>query len=101
MILAIDIGNTNIVLGCFDQEKLIFRERISSNRVATDLEYAAMIKTGAGDVRRCARTSHRRHTLLGGASYNRYFKKGGRKDDRRQSHGHRTRNKDGTEYSDR
>ena len=45
MILAIDIGNTNIVLGCFDQEKLIFRERISSNRVATDLEYAAMIKT--------------------------------------------------------
>ena len=37
MILAIDIGNTNIVLGCFDQEKLIFRERISSNRVATDL----------------------------------------------------------------
>ena len=45
MILAIDIGNTNIVLGCFDQEKLIFRERISSNRVATDLECAAMIKT--------------------------------------------------------
>lgn len=54
MILAIDIGNTNIVLGCFDQEKLIFRERISSNRVATDLELAAMIKDGAGDVRRCA-----------------------------------------------
>ena len=40
MILAIDIGNTNIVLGCFDQEKLI-------------------------------------------ASYNRYFKKGSGKDDRR------------------
>ena len=80
MILAIDIGNTNIVLGCFDQEKLIFRERISSNRVATDLEYAAMIKTALE---------------MYGA------KKGGRKDDRRQSHGHRTRNKDGTEYSDR
>lgn len=45
MILAIDIGNTNIVLGCFDKDRLIFRERISSNRVATDLEYAAMIKT--------------------------------------------------------
>lgn len=46
MILAIDIGNTNIVLGCFDdKDELIFRERISSNRVATDLEYAAMIKT--------------------------------------------------------
>ncbi len=46
MILAVDIGNTNIVLGCFDEnDVLIFRERISSNRVATDLEYAAMIKT--------------------------------------------------------
>ena len=45
MILAIDIGNTNTVLGCFDGDKLIFRERISSNRVATDLEYASIIKT--------------------------------------------------------
>ena len=34
-----------------------------------------MIKTGAGDVPGCARTSHQRHTLLGGASYNRYFKR--------------------------
>ena len=50
MILAIDIGNTNIVLGCFDQEKLIFRERISSNRVATDLEYAAMYGAAPGQV---------------------------------------------------
>ncbi len=45
MILAIDIGNTNTVLGCFSGEKLIFRERISTKREATDLEYAAMIKT--------------------------------------------------------
>lgn len=83
MILAIDIGNTNIVLGCFSQEKLIFRERISSNRVATDLEYAAMIKTALemyglqpGQVTGAI-------LLLGGASYNRYFKKGSGKDDRR------------------
>lgn len=45
MVLAIDVGNTNIVLGCFDDEKILFRERISTNHTATVLEYAAMIKT--------------------------------------------------------
>ena len=45
MILAIDIGNTNIVLGCFDDEKIILRERLSTNHTATLLEYAATIKT--------------------------------------------------------
>ena len=45
MILAIDIGNTNIVLGCFDDNKIILRERISTNHTATVLEYAATIKT--------------------------------------------------------
>lgn len=45
MILAIDIGNTNIVLGCFDEDNIILRERISTNHTATELEYAATIKT--------------------------------------------------------
>lgn len=45
MILAIDIGNTNIVMGCFDGKQIVFRERISSNQRTTDLEYAVMIKT--------------------------------------------------------
>ncbi len=45
MILAIDIGNTNIVLGCFKDTEIIFRERISTNHTATALEYAATIKT--------------------------------------------------------
>ena len=27
MILAVDIGNTNIVLGCCDKDKILFRER--------------------------------------------------------------------------
>ena len=45
MILAIDIGNTNVVMGCFDGDKLIFRERVSSTQEATDLEYAVTIKT--------------------------------------------------------
>ena len=45
MILAIDIGNTNIVLGCFDDDNIILRERISTNHTATTIEYAATIKT--------------------------------------------------------
>ena len=44
MILAIDIGNTNIVLGCFDGDNIVFRERVATNRSATDLEYAATVK---------------------------------------------------------
>ena len=45
MVLAIDIGNTNIVIGCFDDEKIIFRERLSTNHTATVLEYVVTIKT--------------------------------------------------------
>ena len=45
MILAIDIGNTNIVIGCIDEEKTYFIERISTVRTKTELEYAVDIKT--------------------------------------------------------
>ncbi len=45
MILAIDVGNTNIVMGCFDNNKILFRERVSTQHTATDLEYAVTIKT--------------------------------------------------------
>ena len=45
MILAIDIGNTNIVIGCFHNNEIIFRERISTNQTSTSLEYASFIKT--------------------------------------------------------
>ena len=44
MILAIDIGNTNIVVGCIDDEKTYFIERLSTNRTKTELEYAVDIK---------------------------------------------------------
>lgn len=44
MILAIDIGNTNIVLGCISHYEILFNERISTNHKATDLEYAITIK---------------------------------------------------------
>ena len=45
MILAIDIGNTNIVVGCIDQEKTYFIERLSTVRTKTELEYAIDLKT--------------------------------------------------------
>lgn len=44
MILAIDIGNTNIVIGCFQNTKILFRERVSTNHTATDLEYAVTVR---------------------------------------------------------
>ncbi len=45
MILAIDIGNTNIVVGCIDKEKTYFIERLSTVRTKTELEYAVDLKT--------------------------------------------------------
>lgn len=45
MILALDIGNTNIVIGCIDKEKTCFIERLSTVRTKTELEYAVDIKT--------------------------------------------------------
>ena len=44
MVLAVDIGNTNIIIGCFDKDKLLFTERASTNHSATDLEYAVTIR---------------------------------------------------------
>ena len=45
MILAIDIGNTNIVVGVIRDDTPLFVERISTDSGKTDLEYAVMIKT--------------------------------------------------------
>ena len=42
--LAIDIGNTNIVVGCIDGSDCVFVERISTVRTKTELEYAIDIK---------------------------------------------------------
>lgn len=44
MILAIDIGNTNIVVGCIDEEKTIFIERLSTIKNKMEVEYALDIK---------------------------------------------------------
>ena len=44
MILAVDIGNSNIVLGCFENDQILFIERLSTNQNSTELEYTILIK---------------------------------------------------------
>lgn len=44
MIFAIDMGNTNIVLGCADKGEILFEERMSTNLTKTSLEYAIDFK---------------------------------------------------------
>jgi type III pantothenate kinase len=45
MILAIDMGNTNIVFGCVDDDQIYFEERLSTDLSKTELEYAVGFKT--------------------------------------------------------
>ncbi|MBQ9532229.1 MAG: type III pantothenate kinase [Eubacterium sp.] len=40
MLLAVDVGNTNIVLGVLDDEKIITTGRLSTNIFETEVEYA-------------------------------------------------------------
>lgn len=44
LILAIDIGNTNIVIGCIRGDEVLFTERLSTNTTHTTLEYAISFK---------------------------------------------------------
>ncbi|SFK46557.1 pantothenate kinase [Lachnospiraceae bacterium KH1T2] len=45
MILAIDMGNTNIEVGCVDDDRIHFTERIATDIRKTELEYAVLLKT--------------------------------------------------------
>lgn len=45
MLLAIDMGNTNIVIGCINDDKTVFVERLSTDTSKTELEYAIGFKT--------------------------------------------------------
>ena len=45
MILAIDIGNTNIFIGAIDNKKTYFVERITTTIGKTNLEYAITLKS--------------------------------------------------------
>ena len=44
MILAIDIGNTNTVLGCLEGDNLLFTLRIRSDRHKTADEYSLLVE---------------------------------------------------------
>ena len=44
MILAIDIGNTNIVIGVVDKNKIHFIERVATVKIKTEAEYAIDLK---------------------------------------------------------
>lgn len=44
MVLAVDIGNSNIVIGCFDRSQVRLLERLSTDRSATALEFAVLIR---------------------------------------------------------
>jgi len=45
MLLTIDIGNSNICMGCVKDHKVQFVERMNSDRNKTDLEYAVLCRT--------------------------------------------------------
>lgn len=44
MILAIDIGNSNIVLGCIRDGEILFEARIATDRIKTKDQYCAELK---------------------------------------------------------
>ncbi len=44
MVLAIDVGNTNIVLGVYDNDELLFTSRLASDRNRTADEIAVQLK---------------------------------------------------------
>jgi len=45
MVLAVDIGNTHILLGVFEDRRIMFKELLSTDRSYTDLEYASLIRS--------------------------------------------------------
>ena len=44
MVLAVDIGNTNIVVGCFDDNGMRMIGRLATDRRATELEYTVQLR---------------------------------------------------------
>ena len=44
MLLAIDIGNTNIVIGCIQNDEILFEARIATDRTRTSDQYGVEIK---------------------------------------------------------
>ena len=44
MLLAIDIGNTNLVIGCIKDDKILYKARIATDRLRTSDQYGVEIK---------------------------------------------------------
>ena len=44
MLLAIDIGNTNLVIGCIHDDKILFKARIATDSIRTSDQYGVEIK---------------------------------------------------------
>lgn len=44
MLLAIDIGNTNIVIGCIKDDEILFKARIATDQIRTSDQYGVEIK---------------------------------------------------------
>lgn len=45
MLLAIDIGNTNLVIGCIENDEILFKARIATDRTRTSDQYGVEIKS--------------------------------------------------------
>lgn len=45
MILAIDIGNSHIVLGCIEDDRILFEARMATDRIKTSDQYCAELKS--------------------------------------------------------
>lgn len=48
MILAVDIGNTNIVLGCIEDDRILFEARMATDLIKTSDQYCAELKSILG-----------------------------------------------------
>ena len=44
MLLAIDIGNTNLVIGCIENDQILFKARLATDRLRTSDQYGVEIK---------------------------------------------------------
>ena len=86
MLLTIDIGNTNIVLGCVDDNKTYFIERLSTIKTKMELEYAIDIKMVL-DIHgiKPEKLERSDHQLGSSADYI-CRKRGGRKDSEKKRH---------------
>ena len=66
MILALDVGNTNTVLGCMDDDKIHFTAHFATDRTKTSDEYA-ILEQNLFMVNRCTFSKNRRRQqILGG-----------------------------------